>query len=122
MEEEITQEMGGKHCCVSLSMYICISAECPRLCVSVHNMFTSACLSVCERDLLCLLVKNMTSLIAYVLVHASLVPSEKIFIPLPETPETVPDVEAEKEEDESSCQAPTPAEDNNVKVPPFFNP
>lgn len=44
MEEEITQETGGKHCCVPVSPYtwICICAVCPRLCVSMHM----SCLSV----------------------------------------------------------------------------
>lgn len=46
--------------------------------------------------------------------------SKKDFLPPPDT--AVPNAEIEKEEDESSSQAQTPAEESSVTVPPVFNP
>lgn len=121
MEEEITQETGGKHCRVSVSpcMWICICAVYPCLCVSMHMLFTCACLSVWERITVsgC---EKITCLIAYVWVRACLAPFKKNVSPPPDTPD--PDTEIEKEEDESSGQAQTPADDSSVKVPLFLIP
>lgn len=45
MEEEITQETGGKHCCVPSGM--CILCCVSRLCVSVHTVNSvHPCMSV----------------------------------------------------------------------------
>lgn len=52
MEEEITQEIGGKHCCVSVSMYAymhtCTFCTSTPICVYAYIAFTCAYLCVWE--------------------------------------------------------------------------
>lgn len=92
--------------CLCLCGYAYVLYGCAyrRLCLPVH---------VCERDLLCLFV--YICLKTYVWAH-----SKNDLSPPPDT--AVPNAEIEKEEDESSGQAQTPAEESSVKVPPVFKP
>lgn len=114
MDEEITQGTGGKYCCVSLPVWMCICALCHAfVCLCILEVwFTCACLS--ERFYR---LRFCISSIAYVQARSK---KKKEFSPPPDT--AVPITEIEKEEEESSSQAQTPAEESTVKVRPVFNP
>lgn len=61
MEEEITQETGGKHSVLVFQciwMCICTTYTSAPMCVHAYVAITCACPSLCERDLLCLAVGN----------------------------------------------------------------
>ena len=75
MEEEITQETGGKHCCVS--MWICICAVRPCLCVSMLESCLPVHVCLCVREIYCVRPWTVICLTAHVLAHASLAPSKK---------------------------------------------
>ena len=66
MEEDVTQETGGKPLlCVCVSMYVDMWQMSMPVCAYAYVMFTCACVSVCVRE------RESEKWHAYVCVHAS---------------------------------------------------
>lgn len=98
MDEETTQGTGGKYCCVDVHM--CLLS---RLCVSAHAGMSEQEISISTVVYKCRFIHVCT------------------FFQVLQPPDAaVPNTEIEKEEEESSSQAQTPAEESGVKVRAWF--
>lgn len=104
MEEEITQETGGKCCYVYVKCAVCGSMSLLRL--PVHD-----CLHERDISFVCLLKKFQPHNCKGLLFFATFT---EILAPLPDA--AVPEEEMEKEVEQSCEQAEIPAEDSSSKV------